>query len=72
MTYTGGTITAASFSYYSNPAGGSGPFHSAAHINATPDGGSGSAWISAIPEPCAGLYGLLTLVLCQRRRRTTG
>lgn len=55
LTYTGGTMNISSFNFLSSPAGGHGPFYSAAHIQNTGDG-TGSGWIAnetttIVPEP---------------------
>jgi hypothetical protein len=45
-------LTAADFNHLSQPAGGHGPFYTAAHIqNTTGPGSGGSGWIAPIPEP---------------------
>jgi len=45
-------LTAADFNHLSEPAGGHGPFFTAAHIqNTTGPGSGGSGWIAPIPEP---------------------
>jgi hypothetical protein len=60
-------LVAADFNYLSRPAGGSGPFYSAAHVQGIAPCGGNSAWISAfqiamIPEP--GSAALLFLATC--------
>lgn len=59
VSYTGGSISAASFDFLSAPEGGSGPFYSAAHVNSTGVGGLGSAYIAAVPEPSTAVYGVV-------------
>jgi len=54
ITYSGGTMNTSSFDYLSSPAGGHGPFYSAAHVQNTGVGERG--WIVAetttvVPEP---------------------
>lgn len=61
VSHTGGVIDSSSFSFLSAPSGLYGPYYSAAHVNATPDGGTGSAWLAAVPEPSATLSLLLGL-----------
>jgi hypothetical protein len=50
------TLTAASFSFLSAPAGGHGPYYAAAHVQNTTGAGSGSSgWIApTVPLPAAG------------------
>ena len=71
ITYTGAEdIFASSFFFFSDMGGGQGSFISAAQIQMTPDGGSGSGWIGVIPEPSTGLLvglGLAALGLGRRR-----
>lgn len=74
LNYTGsGTMTDASFAFFSQQAGLWGPYYAAALIQATPDGGLGGAWIAAttvVPEPAAAamlIAGLAVLGLRQRR-----
>ena len=69
---TGSGITAGSFDYYSDPGGAAGPFHSAAHIQNTPNGEGCSVWVSTAPEPSAAIYSLLTATVgfaLSRKRR---
>jgi len=66
-TITGAGLTANSFAFLSNPAGGHGPFYFAAHSqNTTGAGSGGSGWVTgpattggAIPEPAAATLALL-------------
>lgn len=51
-----GTMDATSFNFLSSPAGGRGPFYSAAHVQNTGSEGTGSGWIAnetstVVPEP---------------------
>jgi hypothetical protein len=54
-------LTAADFNFLSAPAGGSGPFYAAAHVQGTPPNNGGSCWIEPglgpmpVPEPSSGL-----------------
>lgn len=75
LTYSGnGDMTEHSFNFFSEPAGGSGPFVAAAHVQNTT--GGGSAWIAAddttllpAPEPtAAALICVFGLALLGRRR----
>ncbi|MCU0772158.1 MAG: hypothetical protein MUE94_10390 [Verrucomicrobia bacterium] len=75
LTYSGaGSITRESFIYESQPAGGHGPFYTAAHVQNTLAGGS--AWLGAetityIPEPnSASLLALTALGWLALRPRT--
>jgi hypothetical protein len=64
-------LSAADFAYLSKPAGGSGPFYAAAHVqglsggNSTwiEPGGGPMAIVTAAPEPRSIAYGLLALAL---------
>ncbi|HLE55867.1 MAG TPA: PEP-CTERM sorting domain-containing protein [Rhodothermia bacterium] len=64
LNITGVGLTASSFDYLSAPAGGHGPFHTAAHVQGIGTGGQLSGWIANsvgsrdVPEPTT-----LTLVL---------
>ena len=78
LTYSGsGTMTDASFAFLSAPGGGWGPYYAAAHIQSTPNGGSGSAWLASlevtyapIPEPAtAAILTVGLAVLSLRRMR---
>ena len=70
VTYTasydgGGSFSPASFNYFSESGGGSGAsFLAAAHLQATPDGGGGSAWVGAVPEPSPAIYTLVATGMC--------
>lgn len=69
-------LTAADFNLLSQPAGGHGPFYTAAHIqNTTGPGSGGSGWIAPIPEPSitslaimGGLFAALVLRLGFRKQ----
>ena len=78
LTYSGiGTMNAASFEFLSLPGGSWGPYYAAAHIQSTPAGGDGSAWLAAtsvtdaaIPEPAtAAILTAGLAVLGLRRKR---
>jgi hypothetical protein len=71
VSYSGGTIEETSFSFLSEPGGEIGPFTSAAHVRGTVKNGSGSAWISSVPEPTTALYTMVAAGICLtvRRRR---
>jgi len=64
-------LTADSFDYLSAPAGGSGPFPTAAHVQGIGEGAEGSGWVTT-PEPSSaflaifGLVGVLGFVWRQR------
>ena len=77
ITYSGsGAFDAASFYFLSTPAGGHGPFYSAAHVlNTSSSGGSGwLAPVSPVPLPpslpllATGLFGFAALTLGKSRR----
>jgi hypothetical protein len=59
VSYSGGVIDSSSFSFLSASSESYGPYFSAAHVNSTPDGGTGSGWLAAVPEPSAALSVLL-------------
>jgi len=62
------TLTASSFDFLSEPAGGHGPYPTAAHVGAIPPDGN-SGWITT-PEPAAlSLVALGAGLLLGRRRR---
>ncbi|MHC4986094.1 MAG: PEP-CTERM sorting domain-containing protein [Planctomycetota bacterium] len=64
------TLTASSFNFLSLPAGGHGPFETAAHVQGIGPLGANSGWIT-VPEPATmsllGIGGALGLI--RRRRR---
>ena len=55
-------ITASSFDFLSNPAGGHGPFPTAAHVQGIGPGGGGSGWIT-VPIPQTAYLGFAGLAL---------
>jgi len=70
-------LTAADFNYLSSPAGGSGPFYLAAHVQGTPPNNGQSCWIQPnlgpveAPEPSSGwlfVIGGASLCLARLRR----
>ncbi|MBW7905396.1 MAG: hypothetical protein LC135_02770 [Phycisphaerae bacterium] len=61
-------LTAASFDFLSAPAGGHGPFPTAAHVGGIGANDDESGWIT-VPEPSTGLAGLLILCAALARRR---
>lgn len=68
------TLTAASFSFLSAPAGGHGPYYAAAHIqNTTGAGSGGSGWIApTVPLPAAGwLLGSGLMMLAAYGRKSS-
>jgi hypothetical protein len=70
-----GTLTANDFNHLSAPAGGHGPFFTAAHVqNTTGAGSGGSGWIAPVPEPSATLLvplgGILATFLLRFRSKT--
>jgi hypothetical protein len=71
VSYLGGELEQTSFSFLSEPGGGSGPFVMAAHIEGTLGKSQGSAWVSAVPEPSTAIYTLVATGICLsiRRRR---
>ncbi len=67
------SLTASSFNFLSAPAGGHGPFYTAAHVQAIGAAG-GSGWVT-VPEPATWILGSLASVgaaLGSRRRRRRG
>jgi hypothetical protein len=81
FTITGLGITESSFDFLSAPAGGHGPFKSAAHVQGIAPTGSNSGWVApdgniplAVPEPATILSALmlLPLGLLAVRRRASG
>jgi hypothetical protein len=73
ITATG--LTANDFNQLSTPAGGHGPFFTAAHVqNTTGAGSGGSGWIAPVPEPSATLLvplgGILATFLLRFRSKT--
>lgn len=68
------TLTAGSFAFLSAPAGGHGPFHTAAHVQGIGEDGDDSGQITngqiviVIPEPAGlGVIGLLLGIVARRR-----
>ena len=47
------TLTANSFSFLSAPAGGNGPFYTAAHVQGIGPNGDNSGWVTNSPEPAS-------------------
>jgi hypothetical protein len=74
LTFSGiPTLTASSFNFLSFPAGGNGPFFTAAHVQGIDPGGDNSGWLT-IPEPTSAAASMLSLVLvggyyARRKRR---
>jgi hypothetical protein len=65
------SLTAASFNFFSSPAGGQGVYLAAAHVQNIGGIGQGSGWIAPIPVPAAGWLlgtGLLALLGAGLRR----
>jgi hypothetical protein len=46
ITTSVGTVTVADFDFLASPQGGNGPFEAAIHVQNTPNGGSGSAYVA--------------------------
>jgi hypothetical protein len=72
VSYSLGSITAESFDFFSNSDGFYGPYHTAAHVQATGLDAKGSAWINSVPEPGPPLQALVlgTALLTLYRRRS--
>ena len=69
-TITAPGLTANSFNFLSAPAGGSGPFPTAAHVQGIGSSGQFSGWTTQVPEPASlGLTALGALAGLRRRRR---
>lgn len=62
------TLTANSFNFMSTPAGGHGPFPTAAHVQGIGAGGDDSGWVT-VPEPATASVCLLGAAMVLRRRR---
>jgi hypothetical protein len=61
-----------SFNFFSVEMGGQGSYLAAAHLQRTPDGGNGSAWVGFVPQPSTAALlgmGLAGLAFCGRRRK---
>jgi hypothetical protein len=62
------TLTANSFNFLSAPAGGSGPFPTAAHVQGIGSSGQFSGWVTQIPEPASlSLLALAGIAAMHRR-----
>ena len=69
-TITAPGLTANSFNFLSAPAGGSGPFLTAAHVQGIGSSGQFSGWTTQVPEPASlGLAALGALAGLRRQRR---
>jgi MYXO-CTERM domain-containing protein len=69
-TITAPGLTANSFNFLSAPAGGSGPFPTAAHVQGIGSSGQFSGWTTHVPEPASlGVAALGAVVGLRRRRR---
>ncbi len=51
ITTSSGTVSASDFNYLSSMGGGNGSWLAAVHVQNTPSGGSGSAWVGATLTP---------------------
>ena len=73
LSYGAGDITADDFLFLSEPGGGQGMYHAAAHILSTGTDNGGSAWVGTIvPEPSTialGTLGLAGLLVSRSRLR---
>lgn len=71
VSYSLGSITAESFDFFSAPEGAYGPYHTAAHVQATGLDAKGSAWVNSVPEPGPPLQALVlgAAFLALHRRR---
>jgi hypothetical protein len=58
-----------SFNFFSDEGGGQGTYLAAAHLQRTPSGGDGSAWVGIVPEPSPSALLALGLAVLGMRRR---
>ena len=64
------SLTASSFHFLSAPAGGNGPYFTAAHVQGIAPNGNNSGWITQSPEPASiGALAVGALALMRRRNR---
>ena len=63
------TLTASSFNFLSAPAGGKGPFQTAAHVQGIGAQGNDSGWVSPVPEPSMAAVSVLLAALAGPFRR---